>query len=338
MQFELLDRIDDAKWDRMIAPWPGRLIFHQAAWLRFLIDSRPDLRLVRHKLVRGSSTKGFFVGFIEKRGPFLMMGSPLYGWFTDFMGPVSDHALDVPAFLHALEKWCLKENVPFVQIGHPALPADNMSRAGYLVNTMSLYRIPLANSEKTMWEHLSGKCRNRIRKGQRSGLSVEECYDDSIVEEFYAQHTDVFAHQGLSPKYPVNTVKALVKNLQEAGMILCLKICYEGETAATGLFPHDDQYLYSFGIASWIKFRHLCPNELLYWSAMQWGETRGLKGFMIGGKYREPPSGGIFKEKFNAEIIPFQRFTKTLTLSMRAVYWLYRISERIRSQPGPKSV
>ena len=92
MQFELLDRIDDAKWDRMIAPWPGRLIFHQAAWLRFLIDSRPDLRLVRHKLVRGSSTKGFFVGFIEKKGPFLMMGSPLYGWFTDFMGPVSDHA------------------------------------------------------------------------------------------------------------------------------------------------------------------------------------------------------------------------------------------------------
>ena len=93
-------------------------------------------------------------------------------------------------------------------------------------------------------------------------------------------------------------------------MILCLKICYEGETAATGLFPHDDQYLYSFGIASWIKFRHLCPNELLYKREKKKKKNRGLKGFMIGGKYREPPSGGIFKKKFNAKIIPYKRFNK----------------------------
>jgi hypothetical protein len=338
MDFELLDRIDDAKWEQMIAPWPGRSIFHHAAWLRFLAESRPNLRLVRHRLVQEGITRGYFVGFIEKKGPFLTMGSPLYGWWTDFMGPVSDDNLDVAAFLQTLEEWCHRERIPFVQIGHPALPFDAMCRAGYLVNTMSLYRIFLANSESEMWNHLSGKCRNRIRKGQKSGLTVEECGDDSVVEEYYAQHIDVFAHQGLPAKYPVRTVKALVKNLREADMILCLKICRNGETVATGLFPHDDKYLYSFGIASWIKFRSLCPNELLYWSAMQWGGTRGLECFVIGGKYRETPSGGIFKEKFNAEIIPFQRFTKTLTLSMKTVYWLYRTTESIRSKCIQKNV
>ena len=335
MDLELLDRIDDAQWDQMIAPWPGRTIFHNAAWLKFLTDSRPNLRLVRHRLVQEGITKGYFVGLVEKKGPFLALGSPLYGWWTDFMGPVADHDLDVASFLEALEGWCRAEGVKFIQLGHPALPVDTMCQAGYLVNTLSLYRIPLADSESEMWGHLSGKCRNRIRKGLNSGLTFEECGDDSVVEEYYAQHKDVFAHQGLPPKYPLKTVRALVGNLRKAEMILCVKIRFDGETVATGLFPHDDRYLYSFGIASWIKSRSLCPNELLYWSAMQWGRTRGLTHFMIGGKYRNPPSGGIFKEKFNAETFPFQRFTKTLTPSMRAAYWLYRSTESILSKCRP---
>jgi lipid II:glycine glycyltransferase (peptidoglycan interpeptide bridge formation enzyme) len=189
-----------------------------------------------------------------------------------------------------------------------------------------------------MWQHITGKCRNRIRKGQKSGLRVEQCDDISIVEDYYAQHTDVFDHQGLPPKYPLKTVHALVHNLMSAGMLLAIRIRYKGETVATGLFPHDNRYLYSFGIAAWVKYRHLCPNELLYWSAMQWGGSHGLQRFSIGGKYRQPPSGGVFKEKFNGELIPVLRYAKALSPVLGMAYQAYSILREIRSrsnQPIP---
>lgn len=324
MKLETLEGISDNEWDNTIASWPGRMIYHQADWLQFIADSRPGIRLVRHRLIQDGVTRGYFAGFIEKKGPFLMLGSPLFKWLTDFMGPVSDSDLDVELFIHALEAWCLKEHIQFLQIGHPMLPVDVMRRAGYTVNDMSLYSIALSNSEAVMWERLSGKCRNRIRKGQKSGLYVEECHDETIVEEYYAQHTDVFALQGLPPKYPIRTVRALVHNLQKSGMVLCLRIRHSGTTVATGIFPHDNQRLYSFGIASWVCYRNMCPNELLYWSAMQWGGTRGMKSFCIGGKYREPPSGGLFKDKFNSEIIPFRRYAKPLSPSIRMAYWAFQ--------------
>jgi len=332
MKLEPFSEVGDKEWDRAVAHWQGRMIYHQAAWLKFIADSRPGLQLVRHRLIQDNVTRGYFVGFIEKKGPFLMLGSPLYGWVTDFMGPVSDEDLDVGAFLRSIEFWCRENRIRFLQIGHPFLPKETMCRAGYVGNEMSLYRIPLSGSENAMWQHITGKCRNRIRKGQKSGLRVEKCDDISIAEEYYAQHTDVFAHQGLSPKYPLRTVHSLVHTLMGADMILALRIRHKGETVATGIFPHDNQQLYSFGIASWVKYRNLCPNELLYWSAMQWGGAHGLQSFNIGGKYREAPSGGVFKEKFNGEVVPFRRYAKALSPVLGMIYRAYSMVRDIRSR------
>jgi hypothetical protein len=119
-----------------------------------------------------------------------------------------------------------------------------------------------------------------------------------------------------------------------ADMILALRILHKGESVATGLFPHDNRHIYSFGIASWVKCRNLCPNELLYWSVMQWGGTHGLQSFSIGDKYRQAPSGGVFKEKFNSEVIPFRRYAKALSPVLGMVYRAYSMLRDIRSRPS----
>jgi len=332
MKLEPLTGIQDIEWDRTIAGWQGKLIFHHSAWLKFMKANRPDLRLMRFRLINDNKIKGYFVGFLNKKGPFLIIGSPLYGCFTDFMGPISDNSLEVETFLKALESWCRKERVHFLQLGHPILSEKEMCRKGYVVNRMSVYNVPLSSSENTMWQHITGKCRNRIRKGYKNGLRVELCNDMSIVEDYYAQHTDVFAHQGLPPKYPIKTVNSLVHNLMPAGMLLAIRIRYKGQSIATGLFPHDNRYLYSFGIAAWTKYRHLCPNELLYWSAMQWGGNQGLQSFYIGGKYRQPTTGGVFKKNFNGEVVPVLRYVKAMSPLLRMAYRSYCILRDMRTR------
>ncbi len=322
----------DHEWDNLIAPWQGCMIYHHSAWLRFIADSTPGLRLIRFRVVENNVTAGYFAGFIAQKGPFLVLGSPLYGWNTDFMGPISDEQLDLPKFLHTMESWCRRNHIHFLQMGHPALPEEAMRQAGYLVNRMSHYQIPLSTSEERMWQQLRGKCRNRIRKGIANGLSVEKCDDSSIVQEFYAQHTDVFARQALAPNYPLSTVHSLVRNLLEAEGLLALRIRSNGETIATGLFPHDNSHLHSFGIASWGKERAACPNELLYWSAMQWGGRHGLQSFTIGGQYRQSPSGGVFKQKFNGELVPFLRYAKALSPPLNVAYRAYGMWRDFRSR------
>jgi hypothetical protein len=331
MKLETLPGIQDSEWDRNIVGCQGSLIYHHAAWLKFITAIRPDLRLIRYRLMSDNKVRGYFAGFLEKKGPLLILGSPLYGCFTDFMGPISDNLLDVEIFLNTLESWCQKERVHFLQLAHPFLSEKNMCRKGYVVNRMSVYSIPLSRSENAMWQHITGKCRNRIRKGQKNGLRVEICTDISIVEDFFAQHKDVFTHQGLPLKYSFKTVYSLVQNLMPAGMLLAIRIRYKDQTIATGLFPHDNRYLYSFGIASWVKYRHLCPNELLYWRAMKWGGNMGLQSFNIGGKYRQPTTGGVFKEKFNGELIPVLRYVKAMSPLLGIAYRSYSFLREMAS-------
>jgi hypothetical protein len=68
---------------------------------------------------------------------------------------------------------------------------------------------------------------------------------------------------------------------------------------------------------------------------MQWGGRHGLHHFTVGSKYREPPTGGVFKEKFNADRVPFIRYAKALSPILRGVY---RIQREVAGSPIGKRV
>src|SRR5713226_1890683 len=83
LQLVELDGSEAQRWDALIAKYPGWSLFHQRAWLDYLASSR---------------------GVALRRGPFRILGSPLRGWSSNFMGPVMNGAVDPAEFLAALDR------------------------------------------------------------------------------------------------------------------------------------------------------------------------------------------------------------------------------------------
>jgi hypothetical protein len=333
MELELIEEMDPEAWDTAIDGYENRLIFHQSPWLRFLEETQTG-RLLRFRIMEAGITVGYFPAMTVRKGIFTIFGSPLTGWLTDCMGPVADPNLSVKNLLHAIEEICRSQRVDLLQIGSPLLAPELMRELGYGVTEMKIFSIPLSDSQDKMWKSLGGKCRNRIRKGLSNGLEVRESEDEAFIDEYYAQHMDVFARQGFRPKYSIQVVRSLFRNLKAHDQLLCLRVLQGERVLASGLFPHDDRLLYSFGIASWGKDLHLSPNELLYWKAMCLGRERGLRAFSIGGNYRTPASGGNFKKKFNGQEVTLYRYTKSLGASARIAHRAYQIFLDVKRKAG----
>jgi len=329
MELERIDSFEPQSWDREVSQLETGLIFHHSAWLDYLQQAF-KWKLLTFRAIEGGTTVGLFTGLLQKKGPFTILGSPLPGTLTDYLGPALDQKAGVEEFLAALERMCRRQGIDLVQLGHPALQPDLMAREGFTAYNGELLEIPLSAEPEEMWANLKGKCRNRIRKAQKSGLEVVDGDEPELIDDYYRQHTEVFARQNLPPKYPLQVVRALHGSLKPRDMLFCLRVRQGPRTIATGLFPHDHKFAFSFGIASYEADRHLCPNELLYWTAMCLAGQRGIRSLAIGGHYKSDPATTRFKEKFNARSVPFQRFTKAYSASGKILYRLFKKIELLR--------
>ena len=109
-----------ARWEDLIAPCEATHLFHRGPWLDYLAASRGvDIRLwaIRDR----GATVGYFCGGLVRKGPFLVLGSPLKGWGTNYMGPVVNRNFEQTEFLLALDELSRREGVAMVELESPVL-------------------------------------------------------------------------------------------------------------------------------------------------------------------------------------------------------------------------
>ncbi|HMH50454.1 MAG TPA: GNAT family N-acetyltransferase [Candidatus Acidoferrum sp.] len=314
LTFEELCPLEDPDWDGAIAKFASKHLFHERAWLRFLSRSQ-NARIHGTRLVgRDGGTVGYFVAGEVRKGPFRLLGSPLQGWSTPFMGPVTDEVPDT--FFGALDVYARALGVDYLEMSNPGLPASTMRDAGYDLDADQTFLVPVGG-EAEMWGRLSSECRNRIRRAMRSGLRVESVTERTFVETYYAQLREVFARQALVPTYGIERVENLWDALMTAGKLLALRVTKGGETLACGLFPFDDRALFFWGGAAWTHAYADCPNELLHWRAMCVAAERAIPLYNMSGV-------GRFKAKFGGTAVTVERWYKTFTPLARLGRFAYQ--------------
>ena len=323
MEIIPLKTIGHNEWDEAISKFDNHLLFHKSAWLSFLEETQRK-KVVRFKIVENGRIHGYLAGILLNKFGLKILGSPLSIWFTDYMGPIVNTDFDQEAFLSGIHRLQRRLKVHSIELASPCLNHDLMQQDGFTCHTKTVYEIPLSTDRNNMWDSLSGKCRNRIRKGMKNGLVVEEYGGPGFVDEFYDQLREVFAIQGHIPTYPVRIIRSLYQNLKDKDLLFTLRVRHGEQTIASGLFPHDNRFVFSFGIASRTRFQNLCPNELLYWTIISMAGKLGLKKFCIGGIYRKPHSGGVFKKKFNGNEIVIRRYSKDYSALARVGRKIYR--------------
>jgi len=309
MKLEPIEEIAPDVWDEAIARFDSRHLFHQSAWLNFLQETQKG-RIVRFRIVNDGKEEGYFAGLIVRKGPFRILGSPLRGWMTDYMGPIVNRGFDTEKFADALDALCRKRHIHHVQICNPFLEQEVMSKKGFTVSEATTYLVPLSRDEDGMWQQLDRKsCRQSINKAKREGLIVEEVDERdtaSFIDEFYSELREVFARQGLVPTYDIERVRSFYRNLRR-DQILSLQVRHGDHVIATAIFPHDDRCVYGFGFASRKRFQVLRPNDLLIWTIMTHAARRGIQLLDLTGK-------GSFKPKFGSEKVAVHNYMKSYSL------------------------
>jgi hypothetical protein len=81
--FELLNYFD-TPWEQ-ISEYENYHVFQSRTWIDFIAKTQNAAPIVA-SVKDGDQTLGFFVGLIVQKLGLRILGSPLRGWSTDFMG------------------------------------------------------------------------------------------------------------------------------------------------------------------------------------------------------------------------------------------------------------
>jgi len=303
MKAKLIDpgSVDWARLDR----FADRTVFQTREWLQFVHETQ-RARIVVCELVEGSESVGYFTGLVVSRFGLRMLGSSFPGWTTPYMGFNLVPGASRKSALAAVEEtaWsrlkCLH-----MEVSDPFFTFEDGKDLGFTPEAFISYRSDLTQSEDKLFGNMDSACRRCIRKAEKSGVVIEEAHDAGFADEYYGQLKDVFAKQGLVPTYPVERVRALVRNLEPAGRVLLVRARdLEGKCIATGIFPGFNKIAEFWGNASLRSGQNLRPNEAIHWYAMRYWKARGVEVYDWGGE-------GRYKEKYGCVPHRVPWFTKS---------------------------
>jgi hypothetical protein len=321
-QLEPLLEDQVVRWDELIASYPNRYLYHRKAWLDYISASQ-NAEIRFWAIREGSRTVGYFSGGVIRKGPYRILGSPLKGWCTNFMGPVFSEGFDEDAFFRAIDALALAEGFAMVEIEQPALSKDAFQRRGFepVCCPNLVVRLEPGHPER-MWERLDSKVRTKVRKAKRLGLTAELTTDPGIAEIYYEQFLGRLVEKTYVPPYGPETPRLLCEYLMPHDLILALRVRDpKGRTIATALYPHDGQTLYGWGRSSRSDAWEFCPNEYVQWMMIELAASRGLK-------YYNMCSYGEFFGKFGGDLGEVTRWHKFYSQTARFARTGYEIFHR----------
>ena len=332
ISFERLS-LESVPWEELDR-FPDRTVYQTLPWLRFVERTQRAEPVVARILENGTPV-GYFTGLVVRRFGVRILGSPLKGWGTQYMGFNLPAGMPRHDVLAALPAFAFKEvGCHYLELMDRGAAAEG-SLPGYEIEYGHTYEINLALSEDEILGRMGHSCRRLARRPERTGVTIEEATDPEFADDYYAQLLDVFAKQRLTPTYSVERVRDLIRCLTPGSNILLLRArSAEGICIATGIFPGFGTTAHFWGGASWRQYQRLCPNEPLTWYAMRYWKARGLTRFDMGG-------GGNYKEKFGPEPVKVPRFMRSriglLITARHAAKKAARARQHLRARLGPRA-
>jgi CelD/BcsL family acetyltransferase involved in cellulose biosynthesis len=292
-----LSRVD---WEEL-GTYPDWNIFQTREWLSF-VEKTQQAQPVVAALTQDGEKVGLFTGFVVRRYGVRILGSPLRGWTTGYLGFNLRPGVSRRAAVVALPPFAFRTlRCLHVELRDRSLSLGEVEGLGWESSAKTIFELDLRRSEDEIFAGMESACRRCIRKAEKVGVTIEEANDPEFADDYYAQLRDVFAKQSLVPTYDKARVVELIHHLLPTGRLLLLRARdADGRCIATGIFPALNGRMYFWGGASWRSHQILRPNEALMWHAMRHWKTRGVEWCDLGG-------GAEYKRKYGPEevTVPF---------------------------------
>lgn len=167
--------VEAAAWDSSVLSLNGT-IFHAAAWAKSTIAEQPSARPTFHTMVEpDGSIAGVAIGF--RRVSSRNITAPFSGsvWL-DSLPAVRDGAAAVSRFVSLIENESRRAGDVMIRIGSFASPGSGaiLGSLGYTLERRFEFELDLTKDEKSLWDRIDIKRRQRIRKAMKTGVDVRE--------------------------------------------------------------------------------------------------------------------------------------------------------------------
>jgi hypothetical protein len=265
----------DQNWMSFLKTKPQASIFHDPAWSQLLAEAygyRP--------FVIGIPASG---GELEAGVPMVEVNSFVTGkrWvslpFSDYCYPLYNNEVALKQLMDEIILLAKNGEIPKTELRgtYPAHP-NLYGYSEFVLHTVDLQ----AGTQKT-FERMHEMHRRNIRIAETNNVKVVR--GDTLVQlkEFYDLHLRTRRSQGV-PVQPWSFFTKLKSIILNQGMGFILLAYKDQRCIAGAIFLHSQNkltYKYGASLESGLKFR---PNNLLMWTALQWGCDNGFTCLDLG--------------------------------------------------------
>lgn len=286
------DCSDSMLWDGYITNHPAASNYHRYGWRGVVETSFQHSCYYLAAHAKDGSTVGVL--------PLVFMKSSLFGRFLvslpffNYGGLLCDNQEigdDLLAEADALRKELRAE---YVELRHTTPWLADMPTKQHKVSMM----LHLAKDVETQWQGFNAKLRNQVRKAEKSGLSAS-VGGKELLADFYTVFVRNMRDLG-TPVYAEKFFMEVLEAFPDHTRIIAVYL--EGKPVAAGLITWFRETVEIPWASSIRDYNPLCPNNLLYWTALQYALANSFKRFDFG---RSTPGEGTcrFKEQWGARPI-----------------------------------
>jgi len=209
---------------------------------------------------------------------------------------------------------------------------NTISNFGYTYRDHLNFLIDLTKSREELWNNLSKKRRNNIRRGKRRGVIIEEIKDRSSIFSFYNLIQETYRNAKL-PLADISLFESIFELLVPKNMAKFFLAMHENKSIGAILVLIYKGVIYNFFAGASRKYLYLCPNDVLAWHVIEYGSANGYHTFDFGGAGDPKKKYGVreFKKQFGGMMVNFGRYRK---IHAPLKFWLaergFKIYRKIR--------
>jgi hypothetical protein len=277
------------RWDAVVCSFKDYDVYYLSGYVKaFQIhgDGEPYLFYYEGERVRGInvvmkrdiSMDACFTGKVEENTWFDFVTPYGYGgWLIECDGDSSE-------LFDCYQSWCQKHNVvsEFVRY-HPVLENHKYSDFFYDVQAIGLTIAMDLNSPEIIWNNLTSKNRNMIRKAQKSGIVIYNGRYPEIFGKFREIYNRTMDKNGAEAYYYFKPefYQSLMMGLPQEVQVFYAEL--DGKVIAASIMLASNGKLNYHLSGSLREYQNLAPMNLLLYTAALWGSCNGCKTLHLGG-------------------------------------------------------
>ena len=295
-EIRFLTDMDALNWDEYVRSHSEGTLFHLLAWKKVVERTfgHGSRYLVAVTDNRDRQQDKWITGIL----PLFRIKSMLFGHslvsvpFAELGGVLADYEEVANELLQSAAQITRDIGAEYAELKHEVAHGDLPVKHLYYNFQREILEDPNENLQA-----IPRKSRRMVRVGMKSGLYAE--FGSHLLHEFYELLAKNYHSLG-TPIFPRSLFANFLDFFQDQAEIMLVREPRENK-AISGVFSffYQDRVM-PYYAGSLTEYRHLAPNDFMYWKLMDYGRERGYKWFDFG-RSKEGTGSYRFKKHWGFE-------------------------------------